>query len=248
MRIFLTLNEINNKYMEVPIFIIVHDRTTVLQRSVNSFLTKISTPIKLIFHDVASTYQPCLSYLEEMREAGHEVYRSEVNNHLTIIDTIKHYMSIHPEYEYYVVTDPDIELNNVEGDILEYYIYLSKLYEDKLVIGPMLKIDDIPDYYPYKAKMIASHTNQFWKHQPSSIVYNDKELNILPCLIDTTFQLAHRSFINNKRFPRNGIRTYEPYDARHLDWYLDPNNLTPDQEWYSKKAHRSISHWGINLV
>ena len=48
----------------------------------------------------------------------------------------------------HVSTDPDIELDNVNGDILEYYIWLVNKFNNKFVVGPMLRIDDIPDYYP----------------------------------------------------------------------------------------------------
>ena len=45
------------------------------------------------------------------------------------------------------MTDPDIELYKVDGDILLVYTeILNKL--NATSVGPMLKFDDLPDYYP----------------------------------------------------------------------------------------------------
>ncbi len=115
-----------------------------------------------------------------------------------------------------------------------------------LSIGPMLRIDDIPDYYPKKKIVIQSHTKQFWHKDPKSIKYKDQKYDIQFSAIDTTFQLMPVNILPNK-FPRRGIRCYAPYSARHLDWYLDPQNLSDDQIYYSNNAS-TIAHWGRSIV
>lgn len=226
-----------------PIFIIVHDRVNVLKKTVES-LEQIQSPIEIIFHDVCSTFPECLEYLNKMREKGCKVYRSEKNHHHTVLDTIKKYLIENPNCEYYVVTDPDIELDNVNGDILEYYKYILKKFGNKYVAGPMLRIDDIPDYYPKKAHAIKLHARQFWHKKPIPMQWQNKTVHYQNSPIDTTFQLAHRS--NLASFPRAGFRCYAPYAARHLDWYIDPNNMTPDQIYYSNKS-TAIAHWGRDV-
>jgi hypothetical protein len=227
--------------MYVPIFIIVHDRLTVLKKAVKSFETQIKTPIKIIFHDVASTYKPCLDYLESTK---YDVYRSKINSHLTVMNTVNKYMNEHPECEYYVITDPDIELDNVNGDILDFYIFLSKMNPGK-VIGPSLRIDDLPDNYPHKQKVIK-HESQYWDKSPTIIDYNNNKYKIQYQLIDTTFQLVPKTNLSRK-FPRQGIRCYAPYGARHLDWYLNTANLSEDQIYYSKNSSKHISNWSTDL-
>ena len=146
---------------KIPIFIIVHNQYEILKKTVESYEKYIKTPIEIIFHNVCSTYFETINYLEQKQNEGYIVYKSNVNNHHTVIDSIKDYISKNPECEYIVMTDADIELNNVNDDILEYYIYLlNKL--NKLSVGPMLKIDDIPDEYYNKKQAIEGHTNQFW--------------------------------------------------------------------------------------
>ncbi len=230
--------------LRIPIFIIVHDRVAVLKKSVASFESQIKTPIEIIFHDVASTFPGCINYLNTMKENGYRVYRSEKNNHYTVTNTINKYLTEHPECEYYVLTDPDIELDHVNGDILEFYVWLLNKYGKNLVVGPMLRIDDIPNYYPKKKLVIQRHSQQFWCKKPVQLVWKDKPVLIQRSHIDTTFQLVHRS--NKKKYPRAGIRCYAPYAARHLDWYINPNNMTADQAYYSSRASRT-AHWGRNV-
>lgn len=229
----------------IPIFIIVHDRVTVLDRSVTSYINYIKTPIKIIFHDVASTYGPCLEYLEQKKKEGYDVYRSEINNHLSVMDTVRKYMNEHKDCEYFVLTDPDVELDNVNGDILEFFKYVSKKYNNKYVVGPVLRVDDLPDFYPRKKNVLERRAIHYRNRSTPSITYNNNTYKTICAEIDTTFQLVHVSLLSSK-FPRGGYACYAPYQARHLDWYLDPNNLTDDQVYYS--AHASpTAHWGRAL-
>ena len=151
--------------------------------------------------------------------------------------------------KYFVITDPDIELNNVNGDILEYYILLLNKFNCDSV-GPQLKIDDIPDYYPYKNIVLNKYKkyNLFDKNSKFTkiINYKDKEYFITQSKIDTTFQLISVNNIPIKFPTKKSIRTWAPYDAKHLDWYIDPNNMTDCQKYYTKKT-TNISHWNINI-
>jgi glycosyltransferase involved in cell wall biosynthesis len=228
----------------IPIFIIVHDRVKVLKQSVESFESQIQTPIEIVFHDVASTYGPCLEYLEEMKSKGYKVYRSEVNCHLSVMNTIVTYLKQHPECDYYIITDPDVELDAVRGDILDFYVFLAQKYPGR-VIGPMLRIDDLPDFYPKKQQVIESHTRQFWHKTPQPIQWNGETHYIQDALIDTTFQLVSAKNLS-REFPRAGIRCYAPYAARHLDWYIDPSAMSEDQKYYSQKA-LPVAHWGRGI-
>nr|QFG74760.1 MAG: hypothetical protein [Megaviridae environmental sample] len=226
---------------KIPIFIIVHNQYEILKKTVESCEKYIKTPIEIIFHNVCSTYFETINYLNTKQIEGYTVYKSEVNNHHTVINSIKDYISKNPECEYIVMTDADIELNNVNGNILEFYIYLLHKLK-KISVGPMLKIDDIPDEYYQKKVAIAGHTNMYWKHPGKTILFKNKEYKYLECGTDTTFQLFSAKNIP-QNFPHtNSIRTYQPYDARHLDWYVDPNNLSPCQLYYLNNTS-NISHW-----
>ena len=228
----------------IPIFIIVHDRVAVLKKCVESIEKQIATPIEIVFHDVASTFPECIEYLTNMRKDGYRVYRSEKNHHHTVLISVNSYLNEHPKCQYYIITDPDIELDNVNGDILDFYIHLLNKFGKNLVIGPMLRIDDIPNYYPKKKDVIKRHTTQFWHKTPQIEKWKTGTFKIQKACIDTTFQLTHRD--NKRTFPRPGIRCYSPYSARHLDWYINPKNMTEDQKYYSKTS-LAIAHWGKGI-
>lgn len=229
------------KIPHIPIFIITHNRLNILKRSVDSYQKSINHPIRIIFYNVASTYQPTIDYITSKEKEGCKIYNSKINNHKLVINAIKDYLDKHPQCKYYVLTDPDIELDNVNDDILDFYIHvLNKTNVNS--VGPMLRIDDIPNHYPRKQLAIKGHTIQFWSKKKFKIKYKNKLFEFIRCRTDTTFQLASRNNIPSN-FPNgNVIRCLAPYSARHLDWYLDPNNITPCQKYYSKTSS-SISHW-----
>lgn len=225
----------------IPIFIIVHDRIKVLKQSIASYEKFIKTPFKIILHDVASTFKPCLDYLEEMKAKGYLVYRTETNHHHTVMESVNTYLDEHPECKYYVITDPDVELDNVNGDILEFYAFLLDKFNVESV-GPMLRIDDIPDFYPRKPNVLDGHNMQFWSKSFNQIKFKDNIYEYIFCNTDTTFQL--RSSNNRKsNFPHdNAIRCNNPYFAKHLDWYINPEEMTDDQIYYMKNT-KSIANW-----
>ena len=227
--------------VKIPIFIIVHNQYEILKKTVESYEKYIKTPIEIVFHNVCSTYFETIRYLEEKQKKGYIVYNSNINHHHTVINSIKDYISKNPKCEYIVMTDADIELYKVNGNILEFYIYLLKKL-GKTTVGPMLKIDDIPDEYYNKKNAITGHSAQFWQRPRKSILFSNILYQYIECNTDTTFQLFSSKRIP-KTFPHgNSIRTLAPYDARHLDWYVNPNNLSPCQLYYLNNT-TNISHW-----
>ena len=238
------LEEIDYK---IPIFIIVHDQFEILKKSIASYETYIKTPIEICFIDNCTTYAPTLEYLKEKEEQGYKVYKNIHNHPRKIKHILKSYLKENLKCKYAVITDPDVELNNVNGDILEYYISLLNKFKCQSV-GPHLKIDDIPDYYPLKKKIIgmtdSSHSKIF-KHHIHKINYKENQYKINICKIDTTFQLFSTN--NIPTWPTNkSIRTHAPYDARHLDWYIDPNNMTECQKFYTDNT-TNLSHWNRDI-
>lgn len=226
---------------KIPIFIISHDRLTVLKYTIESF-KQIKTPYTIIIHDNCSKYQPTLDYLHLLdQEDNISVVFSKYNDLNGVSKTIKEYFKKNPESKYYIVTDPDISLYQINGDILELYKHLLNINPSITAVGPMLEIHDIPDYYPLKALAIKKHTDQFWHKTPIPIKWNNTTVHIQYSPIDTTFAMYRQGF-NFKNYNR-GIRVYSPYSAQHLDWYIDPNNLTDDQKYYIQNSN-SISHWG----
>lgn len=205
----------------IPIFIIVHNRLKILIQSVESYEKYIKTPIKIIFHNVASTYEPTLTYLKKKEREGYTVYHSKENNHHTVVNSIKDYLKKHPECKYYVMTDPDVMLDNVNGDILEYYKYLLNKFKVNSV-GPMLRIDDIPDYYPRKKNAISGHSQQFWNKTPKNVLYPSQIVVNQHYMIDG---------------PKSELRWY----AYKNHWDLSNNQIISNCDTYLKLKTSNIT-------
>ena len=226
---------------KIPIFIIVHNQYEILKKSVDSYEKFIKSPIEIIFHDVCSTNPETIFYLNDRKNKGYTTFRSEINNHHTVMNSVKDYILKNPKCEYIVITDPDIELFNVNNDILEFYIFLLKKNKS-ISVGPMLKIDDIPDEYYNKKQAIHGHSKQFWDLPKEKISFKNNFYEFVKCPTDTTFQLFSSKNLPTKFPYNNSIRTLEPYSARHLDWYTIPNNLSSCQ-LFCLNNNSKISHW-----
>jgi len=235
----------------IPIFIITCDRLEVLKQSIASYNACIGTPFEVVITDFGSTYQPTVEFLEELEWRGTEVYwEDKITNPDELSKVggyIQDYFKSHPKSNY-VVTDPDVALYNIEGDVLEVYSYLLRAYPTFSVVGPMLQIDDIPDCYPYKQKILSGEMGMhkhFHSKPVQKVQYNGHDVRYINAHIDTTFGMYRATFPWRRLSSGNlGARVLSPYGAHHLDWYIDPSNMSEDQEYYTTHANPSIAHWG----
>jgi len=229
----------------IPIFIISCDRLEALKESIQSYHDCIKTPFKIIIMDFGSGYKPTLKYLKILEQKGTKIYwKGTLHNkrrfNLYIDGIIQDYFKDRPASDY-VVTDPDIVLDNTHEDILEVYAHLLGILPEDYIVGPMLRIDDIPDHYPLKEEVIFRGWETFYhSRKVNEIQYKEKMIKYVLVRIDTTFAMNRVG--THWRRHRKAARVLPPYGARHLDWYLDPKNLTPDQEYYMKYASRTITH------
>lgn len=230
--------------LPTPIFIICFNRLGVLRTSIASY-RRLARPVQLVIHDNGSSYPPLLAYFAELEAEGVEVVRSgrkatQQEDLNSVNDTVQAYFADKPAAPY-VVTDPDIELDPAGSDLLDLYEAMLAAEPEAEAVGPMLRIDDIPDSYPLKDEVLSRHERKFWKRQPSQFAWQGGVVNYIRSPVDTTFAL-HRAGLPFQRM-RNALRTHPPYWARHLDWYLDPDAMAEDQAYYLETA-MGISYWG----
>lgn len=230
---------------KIPIYIISYNRLDALKKSINSYL-KFFQYQDIIIIDNGSDYPPLLEYLSDLKIQGVSVHNNDKLNHVEdlsekISPIIRKDLVKRKKPPYYIVTDPDILLENVSNDFLEILIHTLKAFPNADVIGPMLTIKDIPKNYPARNKVLQRHIEQFWYKIPKQFKYNEKVIFYQEALIDTTFAL-HRG---NQAFRRlkKGIRLYSPYEAKHLDWYITEDTITSDQLHFLKTTNKEISHW-----
>jgi len=236
----------------IPIFIITCDRLEMLKRSLESYRRCIKDPFKIVICDQGSTFKPMIEFVRKLESDGITVFRWKENlndgreknlprNDAKIREDMQNYFQNHPKSNY-VITDPDIFLDNVGSDILEVYTYFLEKIPQINAVGPMLRIDDIPDSYPAKNFLISSSLHvKFNSAKVENIQYKDREIKYVFAPIHTSFAM-YRKETKWGGYSKNAIRVLAPYSVKHLDWYVDPQKLTEDQEYYMKHASRN-AHW-----
>ena len=179
----------------------------------------------IIILDNNSTYPPLLEYYKSCNYTIH--YLSENLGFLALWKSTL-YDDIYSK-SYYILTDPDvIPDENCPKDFIAHFYNLLQKHPALDKVGFSLKIDDLPDHYDRKQKVIEIES-PFWKHRVADDYYN--------AVIDTTFAL-YRPGVKGG-FWLNAGRTLPPYSAQHLPWYEDSEN--PDEEtiYYRENAEYS---------
>lgn len=211
----------------IPIIINNRNRLTYLLQLISWLEENGYSNIYIIDND--SDYPPLLDYYSK---TPYPVFRLKENiGHLSlwktgIIDQFKN--------DYYVYTDPDVvPVKECPDDAISFFMKQLKKYKNIEKVGFSLKIDDLPDSYADKGKVI-DWEKKFWEKMVADDVYDAP--------IDTTFAL-YRPYTNGAIWVQNAYRTAGKYIARHLPWYEDSSNPTEENEYYKNKIKKGASHW-----
>jgi hypothetical protein len=223
----------------VPVFLISFNRGTQL-RSMVEGLRRLETPTEIIVHDNGSSDPATLEILAELERDGVRVARCEAissPDELNLVDaTVQRYFADWSEPQRYVVSDCDIDLTVADPRALDVYGELLNRHPDAECVGPMLRISDLPAAYPLRNNVLNKHIFQFWQHEPRIEKTPFGDVAFRPARIDTTLAM-HRAGEPFRRL-KMGLRVYEPFEARHMDWY----------EWsspaYGESASAEITNWG----
>jgi len=126
--------------------------------------------------------------------------------------------------EYYVLTDPDLDISGIPLDAVEHLKKGFSLMPNVMKSGYSLRIDDLP-CNPHTEKLLR-HEKLFWQRPISDEFYNAP--------IDTTFAL-YRNIPATYGQLSPAVRSAPPYMALHLPWYLlglAPNDLPEEYRYY----------------
>lgn len=238
---------LEEKVDKIPIFIISHNRLTVLKRCIASIKACFDERYyEIVIHDNISTYAPLITFL---KESGLKVYWNKGNELDDVAKSVEHYFANNTDNDsrFYAVTDPDIEFDvkQTRPDTLLFYCHLLDNVQKIDSVGPELRVDDIPDHYPLKQELLRLHRQGHANDKFLNVVWQDETV---PCAfrkLDTTFGLYRRSF----RFKRlnDALLCHGRHNARHLDWYLDPNNMSEDDLLYMQNTSR-WGHWSSTML
>ena len=214
---------------QIPIIINNFNRLTFLHQLIDK-LEKCGY-VNIYIIDNASTYPPLLEYYKNI---PYKIFRLKENiGFLSLWKT-----GIYKQFsnQYFVYTDSDVVPDDdCPKDFLYYFYSLMKRYPRASKIGFGLKIDDLPNTFKNKAKVLKWE-KRFWE-KPL-----DKDIYRAP--IDTTFALYRPNVKGGAYFHDFMIRTAGLYQAKHLPWYNDDDNLTEEESYYISNVKTS-THWTI---
>ncbi len=222
------LNRPLTSYTQVPVIINNYNRLDCLLQQL-AWLKKAGMK-KIYIIDNASTYPPLLAFY---KQTTYTVFNLTKNvGHTAFWDT---HIPLWFKNKYYILTDPDvIPVEECPLDVVNFFMELLNKYPAITKVGFGLKIDDIPNYYPRKAEVIAWES-PFWDNEIEKDIYEAK--------IDTTFAL----YKPNTRYQQweSTLRTGGKYVARHTPWYEDPNDPSEEEEFF-KRVTTKVSSWYKN--
>lgn len=211
-------------------FVIFRDRVTYAKACVRA-LEYAGLDVWVV--DQGSTYPPAVEWLNEREAVGDPVlYRG--GGHPRDLWEWESFRGVTGQDERYVVTDADC-VPDAPPDWLEHLNELLGAHPEYPKIGLGLRTDDLPDHYTRKAQVIDWEA-KFWANPLPDGTYAAD--------VDTTLAL-YRSLSEQVQFSFRALRTGYPYVARHLAWYEDYDNLTPEQRYYHEHAEPGISYWTL---
>jgi hypothetical protein len=215
-----------------PVFINARDRLTTLAELVTWLERAGVQEIYMLDND--SAYEPLLEYYEQ---TPHTVIRLGTNVGKFALWATPGVFE-RTGGRRFVYTDPDVVPSpECPLDALDHFDELLSRYPRVNKVGFGLRIDDLPDHYRHK-ETVVGWEQVMWEWPVERGVYYAP--------IDTTFAL----YREGGGRAREALRTGFPYIARHESWYLDFDNLTPEEAFYQSRAVESTkdspgtSHWG----
>lgn len=211
----------------IPIIINNYNRLSYLLKLIDSLTKRGYNNIYII--DNNSTYQPLLDYYTK---TPYTVFRLTENIGYKALWETEIFKKF--KRSYYVYTDSDLEIDSsCPDDFLEHFCFLLKKYPLAQKIGFGIHIDDLPNCYSHRDKVIKWE-EQFWMIE--------KEPGLYRAAIDTTFALYRPFCFGVANCHNETYRLGFPYLVKHLPWYVDSENQTEEEIFYKSSISQS-THW-----
>lgn len=216
----------------IPIVIINFNQLFYLKKLVDFLVARNFE--KIVIVDNLSTYPPLLEYYKKLPRTVIVERMKENYGHMVFFQNTK----LQEKYGkgFYVVTDADINFyESTPEDFMEKILNLLNRYHTTVTkVGFALNIEDLPDSYDLKPKVLA------WEKQFSE---NEIEKEVYLTSIDTTFALYLPGFPvkNNKDSFYKSLRVAGAYKVKHGGWYQNSANRSAEEQYYLNSASGSFS-------
>lgn len=205
--------ERENNPRNIPIYLISFNRYQWL-RDMAKECERFSDNIIIV--DNQSTWEPLVEWLHS---CPYEVIHAPENYGKKVVWRLEL-----PHDNYYVVSDPDLDLSGVPSDLLPLLQHGLYQHPDYHSCGLSLCIDDIP---PDQRVRVLAGERRFWDQKIGRSFFH--------AAIDTTFAM-YRLGDRPTYGGRKALRTAPPYTARHLPWYLTKDSMTEEDLFYYDKG------------
>ena len=223
--------------MPIPAFIIARDRFTMIKNTVEQVQRLGCVPVIV---DNASTYPPLLEWYSEVRYnvvrlgdscQGKFPHRNVWTYVLPSISIFQHRWNT----DYYVVTDPDLDLSDLPSDTLE----KLKIGLNKGLVHKCGLSLEISNCHPEWQDKVVAWERQFWD---SPVYYNEQIYYSAP--IDTTFALynIYNAFdLLTYSCHAKALRIGFPYSVMHIPWHVGKADWTEEDKYYYEHMNKAIS-------
>lgn len=200
----------------MKVFIIMFNRLTWPRRLAEQLSYK---GCEVILVDNNSTYPPLLEWYENCPYKIHRLEKNVRAFGFWQTGILEQYTD-----RYYMVTDCDLDINTVPDDFTD--VLLNKLKKSSAYkVGLSLEINDLPDN-DFTKKVIAWE-KMFWNSKDKDGFYHAS--------VATTLAVYDKERTNPDLY--NGMRSPRPYTAKHLCWYMTPENITDEDLFSIRNSH-----------
>jgi FkbM family methyltransferase len=188
---------------KIKCYIICHNNGWLVKNTVMA-LSKFLN-IECIVVDNGSNGARTKGFLSELSALGVKIYFLKNNYGYNVISEV-----IKPQDNYYIITDPDLELCFLPDDTIDQLVkVIERTGAAKVGLALKLESDDLLEGVYFRGNTIATHELAFWENP----VFELKPLEAYYANIDTTFALYAAGNKNQQ------IRLAGPYTVRHLPWH-----------------------------
>ena len=216
----------------MTIFIISFNRYTML-KSLMDRLIEMKIYQRIVILDNKSDYPPLLQYYQEIKNKFEIIYlpmnyRHGVLRNLYNDEFCRKY-NLHSEH--YIYTDCDIvPVKECPPDFIQKFCKILEKYPHIEKVGFSIKIDDLPDSYEGKERIIKWESGHW-----GGRVFDEKiGIELFSAPIDTTFAMRRAGTFPGWSPGTSTFRTGAPYTSRHLPWYIE--TLSDEDKYYIQTA------------
>lgn len=228
-----TIRQQRKDSLSIPVIIISYNRLSDLEELVSFLLNRQHKNIVIV--DNNSSYPPLLDYYKKIEDRVAIKRLDDNTGHLVF--WLKKELFNEYASGYYIVTDSDIiPNNNLPADYIKQMLDVLDKHKDITKVGFALRIDDIPDTFTEKQKVV-DWESVCWENEIAKDMYSAN--------IDTTFALYAPRYKYLYDTFYKAIRMGGNFSAKHRGWYIDSKNQTEEELFYYKTANASNS-WKLN--